>query len=184
MAFWRNDMNAKDLFEILVRENADMLLTYVRSSIRDDATADDVFQETMLTAWRRLDDYDKERPFGPWLRGIAAKVLLTHWRKSARGAELCDAATLDYLSVRFEQVHRQPGDTFDDKLSTLRDCVEHLPKAYRESIQLRYGEELQPAALAERTGIALAAVKKRLLRAKTRLLDCIRRKLQVPEVSP
>jgi DNA-directed RNA polymerase specialized sigma24 family protein len=98
------------------------------------------------------------------------------------GTVRCSNAGLPQRAIRASA--SSAGDTFDDKLSTLRDCVEHLPKAYRESIQLRYGEELQPAALAERTGIALAAVKKRLLRAKTRLLDCIRRKLQVPEVSP
>ena len=30
----------------------------------------DLFQETMVVAWRRLDDFDHTRPFGPWLRGL------------------------------------------------------------------------------------------------------------------
>ena len=32
----------------------------------------------MLTAWRRLGDYDHTRPFGPWLRGIATRLVLRH----------------------------------------------------------------------------------------------------------
>ena len=174
-------MAAKQLFENLVRENADMLIAYVRSISRNDALADDVFQDTMLTAWRRQDDYDKDRFFGPWLRGIAARILLANHRKAARGASLCDEQTLDYLSQRFEALHRQPGDTFDEKLDALRDCVERLPERYRDPIKLRYEEDLRGDGLAQRLGLAAETVKKRLQRAKARLLDCISRKLAAVE---
>ena len=36
-------VRAEDLFEILVRENADMLTAYIRSAVRDRAVADDLF---------------------------------------------------------------------------------------------------------------------------------------------
>ncbi len=174
-------MDARDLFEILVRENADMLIAYIRSGVRDDASADDIFQETMLTAWRRLDDYDKGRPFGPWLRGIAARLLLAHHRKAAQSFTAGDEETLDYLSQRFEALHRRPGDTFDEKLDALQDCVEKLPEPYRETIKLRYGEDIKPSGIVERLGLAAETVKKRLQRAKARLLDCINRKLAAVE---
>jgi RNA polymerase sigma-70 factor (ECF subfamily) len=174
-------MDARQLFEILVRENADMLIAYIRSTARDDALADDIFQETMLTAWRRLDDYDQDRPFGPWLRGIAARILLAHYRKAARGFAVCDEGTLDYLSQRFETLDRQSGDTFDDKLEALRDCVQTLPEHYREPIRLRYCEDLSVGGLAERLGLVAETVKKRLQRAKARLLDCLNRKLAAAE---
>jgi RNA polymerase sigma-70 factor len=173
---------AKQLFENLVRENADMLIAYIRSIARNDALADDVFQDTMLTAWRRLDDYDKDRPFGPWLRGIAARILLAHHRKAARSFSLCDEQTLDYLSQRFEALHRQPGDTFDETLDALRDCVEELPERYRDLIKLRYEEDLGVGELIQRLELAAETVKKRLQRAKARLLDCISRKLAAAEV--
>ena len=40
--------DAQKLFEILVRENSDMLAAYLRAAVRDAATADDIFQETLL----------------------------------------------------------------------------------------------------------------------------------------
>jgi RNA polymerase sigma-70 factor (ECF subfamily) len=67
-------VNAKQIFEILVRENSRMLLAFIRSIQSDQAAADDIWQETMLVAWRRIGDYDNSRPFGPWLRGIAQKI--------------------------------------------------------------------------------------------------------------
>jgi RNA polymerase sigma-70 factor (ECF subfamily) len=174
-------VDAKKWFEILVRENADMLIGYIRCSARDDGLADDVFQETMLTAWRRMDDFDRDRPLGPWLRGIAARILLAYHRKSARGFVLCDEETLDYLSQRFETLHLQPGDTLDEKLDALRDCVENLPEQYREPIRLRYSDDACVGGIAERLGLVAETVRKRLQRAKARLLDCINRKLAAAE---
>jgi DNA-directed RNA polymerase specialized sigma24 family protein len=67
-------MDVKTLFEALIRENTGMLMAYIRAGIRDEHAADDVYQETVLAAWKRLDDYDSQKPLGPWLRGIASKA--------------------------------------------------------------------------------------------------------------
>ena len=63
----------KQVFEVLMRENADMLLAFLRASVRDKHAAEDIFQETMIVAWRRMDSFDRERSFAKWLRGIAKK---------------------------------------------------------------------------------------------------------------
>ena len=47
-------IQAETVFEILVRENAGMLTTYLRAVVWDPAVVDDLFQDTMLVAWRRL----------------------------------------------------------------------------------------------------------------------------------
>jgi tmRNA-binding protein len=68
----------RDLFEILMREHIDSVRAFLLSSLRDAVAAEDVLQETFLVAWRILDRYDRKLPFGPWVRGIAAKLLLNH----------------------------------------------------------------------------------------------------------
>lgn len=75
------DQRERKAFEILVRENARMLTTYLRSLVHDEAAVDDLFQETMVVAWRRLDECDLSRPFSPWLRGIASRFVMAHYRK-------------------------------------------------------------------------------------------------------
>ncbi len=177
-------MSPKDLFEILVREHADMLTAYLRCAVRDPVLVDDLFQEAMLVAWRNLDRFDRSRPFGPWLRGIAAKLVLAHYRKSARSMLLCDERILEHLDRRHEELSRMAGDTLDEKLDSLRECVSELPEHYRQAVQLRYDEELQGARLAEELSISVEAVKKRLQRGRARLLDCLRRKLATTGVLP
>ena len=52
-------IDAHAVFEILVRENAAMLTTYLRAAVRDAADVDDLFQEAMIVAWRRLGEFDR-----------------------------------------------------------------------------------------------------------------------------
>ena len=151
-----------------------MLLAFIRSIQSDQSAAEDVWQETMLVAWRRIDDYDTTRPFGPWLRGIAQKIVLAKFSKPNR-MTITDPESLEYLSHRFESVQQLNGDTLDEKLDSLRDCIEGLSEHERQCIEMRYSQDLKPSQLCEQLGIALETVKKRLVRAKQRLIDCMDR---------
>ena len=155
-----------------------MLTTYLRAAGCDDALLDDIWQESMLVAWRKLDEFDRSKPFGPWLRGIAARTLMASRRVASRFVLTSDVEALEYLNQRLEQVNQLNGDTLDEKLDALRDCVSKLTATDRECINLRFHDDLMPAAMSERIGIAVEAVKKRLFRAKQQLQTCLERKLQ------
>ena len=106
----------KKLFETLVREHADMLTVYLQSALHNTSDVDDIFQETMIIAWRRLDDFDHTRPFGPWLRGIARKLVLANSRRQAR--VLCNPLVLDRVDVRLSQLSSRQGDTWEEKMQS------------------------------------------------------------------
>jgi len=165
----------KKLFEALVREHADMLAAYLRSLVADASEADDLFQETMVIAWRRLDDFDHTRPFGPWLRGIARKLVLAYRRKANQRP--CTATTLERLEARLDQIAGRPGDTWEEKLDLLGECVRSLPAHYHVVVVRRYFHEQAIEPLAQTLNLSVAAVKKRLQRARGMVLDCIERKL-------
>ena len=164
------------IFEILMREQTDMLLVYLRAVVRDGHLVDDLFQETMLVAWRNLHRFDRSRPLGPWLRGIAAKLVLAQRRKDARKLLMCDEQILEALDHRMQTLSSQPGDTLDEKLDGLRGCLEQLANPYREVIRLRYGEQLLGEAIAEKLQLSTEALKKRLQRARDQLLPCLQSK--------
>ncbi|MCA9286606.1 MAG: sigma-70 family RNA polymerase sigma factor [Phycisphaerales bacterium] len=169
----RVETSAQEVFEILVREHADMLTAFLRSLVYDSAAVDDLFQETMLTAWRRLPDYDRERPFGPWLRGIASNMVLQHRRRSRTKLLSCEPAVLEALDRRFGTLELVPADSFRARAERLRTCMERLPQKLREVVELGYARGL----LLREIGIALQAteeaVKKRIQRARDMLLRCL-----------
>lgn len=69
----------------------------------------------MLVAWKRLDDCDLSRPFGPWLRGIAHRLVLAHYRKQKRNPLPLSDEVLEIVDEHFENIHAHPGDTWDEK---------------------------------------------------------------------
>jgi len=167
--------DAEKLFEALVREHADMLSVYLKAALGDVAEVDDLFQETMIVAWRRLDDFDQARPFGAWLRGIAKKLLLAHVRKSRR--RHFTSTMLEHLDTRLGQLGRQDGDTWQEKLELLNACVRALPQHYRDVVTLRYFQHQAIHQVSDALSISGAAAKKRLQRARSMLLICMKNKL-------
>ena len=171
--------DAKRLFEALVREHADMLTVYLRSALGDVSDVDDLFQETMVVAWRRLDDFDQTRSFAAWLRGIARNLLLAHRRKTSQ--QRCTTMMLDRLEDRLAQIAQEQGDTWMDKLEILRGCVQALPDQYRVVVTQRYYQQQAIRQVCNALGLSSAAVKKRLQRARSLVLDCMQRKLAPTE---
>ena len=146
------EVAAREVFEILVREHADMLTAYLRSLIGADPAVDDLFQQSMLVAWRRLADYDRERPFGPWLRGIAQRLVLEHRRRSSGRPRVIDPLVLVELDRRFDELSAQPGDTFRERAERLTLCLSKLPDAMRHAIEMIYARGLLIAVAATALG--------------------------------
>ena len=80
-------------------------MTYLRAAVRNQSAVEDLFQETMLVAWRRLNEYDRSYPFGPWVRGIAAKLIMAHFRKNKSDMMITGCDALEYLSQQIENIH-------------------------------------------------------------------------------
>ena len=163
-----------EVFEILAREHADMLTAYLRSLIGADPAVDDLFQQAMLVAWRRLGDYDRSRPFGPWLRGIAQRLVLEHHRKGKGRATTTDPTVLAELDVRFDEVNRLPGDTFRQRADRVVECMRKLPESMRQALELVYARGLLIIAAAESMGASEEATKKRVQRGRQLLAQCVR----------
>jgi len=174
---------AKAVFEILVRENQAMLLTYLRAVAWDKSVADDLFQETMIIAWKKLAEFDHSRPFGPWLRGIAAKIVMAHFRKAKSDVMLLNPETLEYLSEQLQHINQGPGDTWDEKIEALTHCIEALPDHHRQAVELRYFQQTTVSKIAETSKTTVENIKKRLQRARSQLLDCLKRKKVVMEIT-
>lgn len=61
-------------FAQLVRLHQQALRAFLRRLSNNFADADDLAQETFVFAWEHIGRFDSDRPFRPWLLGIA-------WRK-------------------------------------------------------------------------------------------------------
>lgn len=170
------DERGRKAFEILVRENSRMLLAYLNSTVEDRSAVDDLFQETMVVAWNRLDECDLSRPFGPWLRGIASRLVMAYHRKKKTTPLVLDDVVLAHIEGQFAAITSREADTWHDRVAALRDCIDSLPDSHRTAIGYRYFDELKGPTLADQLGISVEACWKRLARGRRMLADCLTRK--------
>lgn len=166
---------AENVFDVLARQNAGTLLAFIRSMVRNEAMVDDVFQETMMIAWRRLADYDRDRPFGPWLRGIAHKVALAQFRKHGREHPL-ESSVVEALEQKVQRLEHNELKGQSSSRNELNDCVSRLPQAFREAIEFVYRGDRSVSDAATAADVGVEAMKKRLQRARTMLAECLRGK--------
>lgn len=176
-------MKSEEIFEVLAREHAEMLSIYLQTLLPDANDVDDVFQETYLVAWRNLDRFDKSRSFGAWVRGIARKLVLAHRSQRGRAPLVCTPDVLEVIDARCEALQKQAGDTLEEKLLVLRDCIERLPPKYRNAIDVRYRQELRGQGLAAMLETSIENTKKLLQRGRDLLAQCFQRNMSLEEIS-
>ena len=169
-------VDSRKLFEVLIQENAQSLRVFLHSAVRDPTAVDDLFQETMIVAWKTIARFDQERPFGRWIRGIARNLILSHRRSNARRLILSNHDLVNLLDDHCESIQLMSNDFLDERLNRLQRCVDTLPSTYREAIKLRYHREIRGQKLAELLDTSWDNVKKRLQRGRKILYDCMETK--------
>ena len=169
-------VDSRKLFEALIHENAHSLRVFLHSAVHDPAAVDDIFQETMIVAWKTIDRFDQERSFGRWIRGIARNLILSHRRRNARRSVLSNQDLVDLIDDHCESIQLMSNDFLDERLQRLKRCIDTLPATYRDAIRLRYQNEIRGQKLAELLETSWSNTKKRLQRGRKILFDCMESK--------
>ncbi len=144
---------------------------FVTSLVRDFADRDDVLQETAVAVLESFPRYDPSQPFVGWAIGVARNQVRLHCRRKGREKLAFDSDAVDALARAFAG-----GDPTDHRLDHLGGCVETLDARAKELCRLRYEEDLKPAAIGVRLGLAANAAAKALQRIRDRLRECVERK--------
>src|SRR5262249_52327940 len=76
------------LFALLMRRHNQRLYRAARSILRDEAEAEDVVQETYVSAFVHLDQFNGSARFSTWLTRIAVHEALRRSKRRRRCADL------------------------------------------------------------------------------------------------
>jgi RNA polymerase sigma-70 factor, ECF subfamily len=154
-------------WKTLYEESFACLYAYVLwrcAGLRD--SADDVVQETWLTAVRRVRCFDPvQGSFAGWLRGVAANVLRNYFRREQRRA--CQTRPLvdDAASAQNgEPARRRRAERIAHALAV-------LPERYEAVLRAKYLEGQSVADIAAAGGETPKAVESLLTRAREAFRD-------------
>jgi len=134
--------------------------------------AEDLAQEAFIRAYERLDTFDAERPFGPWMRRVAVNLGLNRLQSAGPPALLLDDERDEPLAALEEspEVAREHVE----RAEALRAALKSLPPHYRAVVELRHFQEMSYDQIAAALGLPLSDVKSHLFRARKMLAEKLR----------
>jgi RNA polymerase sigma-70 factor, ECF subfamily len=151
-------------FGELYRRHYKAAVGIARCVLSDHHLAEDAAQEAFAIACRDLGRLRRTDRFAQWLGAICRKVARRATRSRLR------------RSLPDETI--QPADANGDhhqRLEAVRQSVERLPARAREVILLHYFSGLSYEKIAESLGTSPQAVHGRLIRARRKLTEDLRR---------
>ncbi len=171
----------KDVFGTLVRRYERELFGYLRRYLGDDDLADDVFQNTFVQVYLKIQQYEPGRPARPWLYAIATNQAIDALRRRNRRADQrADTATTTdedgQARPLFELLPAagdEPSESADrgEQRELVRAAVDRLPDLLRQVVILAYFQGLKYRDVAEALDIPVGTVKSRLHAALARLTE-------------
>ena len=157
-------------FDRLVTQYQDMACGYAYSLTGGNyALAQDIAQEAFLIAWRKWDTLRTPDAFGAWLRTIIFSQCMGYGRKQ-KPAD--GSVPLYELANHAAPRHHEPQETVqkNNDRAAVRKAIYSLPQGERDAVILFYLFGNSRDETAHFLSISPDAVKKRLQRARTRLL--------------
>ncbi|NOZ41261.1 MAG: sigma-70 family RNA polymerase sigma factor [Planctomycetes bacterium] len=150
-----------------------VVLAFIRSTIRDFHRGEDVMQEVAETVAEKFDQYDRKRPFPPWVLGIARNKVLAYLRKHANDRHVFDDETVGKIATVYGDVEGE----FSEMQNALEICMKQVKGRAQKILKMRYVRNQTPAVIARALGLSANAVSVMLHRVRQALRECVQRQL-------
>lgn len=141
------------------------LFFYIRSMIRHNETARDIFQEVWIQVIQKLDTFAFKGSFKSWLYTIAHHKVIDHIRRTERRAEQYMDETVNGIDESsLHALLADPAPGLVEQLSMretqemIRKLVKQLPEHQREVFLLRCDGNLKFREIAEILGVSVNSV--------------------------
>jgi RNA polymerase sigma-70 factor, ECF subfamily len=159
-------------FHVLYRQQVSYVLRTLRRLGVRPAEVDDLAQEVFTVVFRRLADYDPSRPIGPWLFGIAFRIVSVHHRTRSRRIVEAPADPLELAADDADGPEANVADRQARRL--LLQALDALDLDQRAALVMHDIDGQAVPAIAEALGVPVPTVYSRLRVARARFIDRVR----------
>jgi RNA polymerase sigma-70 factor (ECF subfamily) len=161
----------------LVEDNATAIYRLALRMMGNEADAEDVLQETFLSAFKSIDRFEGRSSLSTWLYRIASNAALMRLRRNEPeqvsvdepverdDGEMMPRQFFDFCCLPEEDLLRE------EAREQMKQAIDDLPPTLRSVFVLRDIEGLSTAETAEALDLSESAVKSRLMRARLKLRD-------------
>ena len=157
----------KSAMQTLFSRHSARVFRFLLRIVDNAATAEDLVSETFIEVWRQAGRFEGRSKASTWLLGVARHKALSSLRQ--RRFDQLDEGTVALVP--------DPSDTPEVEVqrkssaAVLRECLQQLPPAQRELLDLIYYHEQSIADVAQLLGVPENTVKTRAFYARKRLAE-------------
>ncbi len=165
----------------------DMLYQYALPRVNDPVMAEDLVQDTFLSALKGLNGYKGEASEKNWLFTILKNKIIDHYRKKATRQQVMTASDLqttddDWFNDDGRWAEdRKPKNwhTIEDPLERkeiqkiINGCKDHLKELQQQVFTLKYLEDLDSVEICKVLNISSSNYWVLIHRARLQMRDCV-----------
>lgn len=153
----------KNQFERYVKQYGGLVITICFSFTRNYFDAEDIAQQTFLTAYKKLNRFDGKN-FKAWITKIAVNKCKDHIRSSSRKAEKLTCE--DYIYI--EDLKNSPEENMlaNYSIRKIYELCNKLNEPYKTVAVNYFCRDIKLSDMARNTGENLKTLQTRLYRSK------------------
>lgn len=170
-----------------VNHYSDQLLGFALSRLKDEHLAKDLVQETFISAWKNIEQYNGEASVKTWLTTILKNKIIDHYRKASTrltdsliSQEEAQDAFFD-AAGHWSKTHypkdfaMDAGSTIEKKefLQILTDCRKKLKSIQDAVFSLKYLDGVDSETICKELNISPSNYWVLIHRTKVQLRSCI-----------
>lgn len=167
-----------------VKKYADALYAYTVVRVSDTGIAEDIVQDTFLSAWKARDSYQGQASEKNWLYAICKNKIIDHYRKQSRNivqlSNKEEGLYFDEVEHWSQEAHpKEWGMDYDQPVETkefysvLNMCKEKLKDIQQAVFVMKYMEDLDADEICKALNITSSNYWVLVHRAKLHLRKCM-----------
>jgi RNA polymerase sigma-70 factor (ECF subfamily) len=160
----------QEAFGRLIDRHAATIVNLAYRMVGNRAEAEDLAQETFLSAFKSLSTFRADAKFSTWLYRIATNKCKDWLRVKRPGQGLQDVAVNEALDVHVAE-DRTPERLLSQQqvAQELEQAIQRLPPLYREAFVLKHVEGLSYEEMQEILGVHGDTLKMRVYKGRVQL---------------
>jgi len=170
-------MNTFSAFERQVSAHEDQVYRFARSMLNDDATAQDVTQEVLITLWEHQEELDEDGLVA-WLMRVTRNACIDRLRARQRRRKTVRTDSDDVGRAASPTPTPDRHAETEDLRDHVLDALDRVDNPYRRVVALRELQGLKYKEIAEALDMPLNTVKVYLHRGRKKLRAQLDRDLE------
>jgi RNA polymerase sigma-70 factor (ECF subfamily) len=146
VALFRDENSQNYAFNLIVKKYQERLYWHIRRMVITHEDADDVLQNTLVKAWKGLNNFKSNSQLYTWLYRIATNETITHLNRQRKRFFIPINDVEHELSAKLESDHSYTGDEIQLKL---QKAILTLPEKQRLVFNMKYYDELKYDEISE-----------------------------------